>query len=390
MSPGLRGAFYYSLFWTADAAFEPFINVHFSRLGLSGIEIGWLSMFFPLFILINPPWVNRLADKYGIRVRLLTVCLFIVAISIIFYAFPRTFIQFLPVVILVAIIRSATGPLADSLIARMAGKYQVDYGRMRLWGSLTFAFTSLVLGYVWSLVGFSYIFIVAGILFFPTAIAAALLEETPTDTAPQVALAPSLNAFKLFIQDKSLVLVSIAAFLGTGAMVMASNFIGIYMQTVGGNETYIGALWGFSALFEVPVMLFSSKIARRLGDTTTLILAYLLFAVGFLGYSFSHSPILLVIFASVRGLGFGLMFVNTVTIIDRRAPSCFSSTYQGIEAALAWGLAPLLASLLSGWIFDKMGAAPLFIICAVTALLGGLLMIPTYFMWSKPVPNQSA
>jgi len=373
----------------ADAAYEPYMNVHFNRLGLNGIEIGWLATLIPLFTIINPPWITRLADKFGIRVRLLTIFTFIVGILILFYSFPRTFISFLPIAIAVSIARSATGPLADSLIARMAGKYQIDFGSMRLWGSLVFAVTCFGLGYLWSLIGFNYIFLVAGIMFIPTAISAAMLEETPPAPAIYQVKTSVMDAFKSFIEDKSLILLSIASFLATGAMIMASNFIGIYMQSVGGNETYIGALWGFSALCEAPVMLYSSKIVRRLGYTNTLLLSYLLFSIGFFGYSTTISPLLLVLFAGVRGLGFGLMFVNTVTIIDCRAPAQFSSTYQGIVAALVWGLAPLLASPLSGWIFDKIGVVPLFIICSITSLSAGLLLIPTYFMWSNPKAEQS-
>ena len=384
MPPGIKGAFYYGLFWMACAVFEPYINVYFNRLGLSGVEIGLLAMFFPLFTLVNPPWVTRLADRFGIRVRLLSILTFAAAVLILFYSFPRTFTGFLPIAILVALARSSTGPLADSLIARMAAKYHVDFGSMRLWGSLVYAFTCFGLGYIWSLVGFNYIFFIAGMLFIPTAISAAMLEETPADPLEHQAGTSSIDAFKSFLEDKSLVLLSIASFLGIGAMLMASNFIGIYMGIIGGNETYIGALWGFSALCEVPVMLYSSKIVHRLGQSTTLLLSYLLFSTTFFGYSVTHNPLLLVILASARGLGYGLMFVNTVTIIDRRAPAQYSSTYQGIITSLAWGLAPLLAGPLSGWIYDNLGPGSLFSICAVISLVGGLLIIPTYAMWSRP------
>ena len=384
MAPELRGALYYWLFWLADATFDPFLNVHFNRLGLSGIEIGWLSMFTPLFILIIPSWVSRFADKFSMRVRLLTILTVAVAITITFYAFPQTFVQFLPWSFLVSILRSSVSPLADSLIARMASKYQINFGDMRFWGSLAFFITSICLGYLWSRVGFNYMFIAAGLLFIPTAASAALLEETAPEVNKNSEQTSMLAGFTTFIQDKSLILLGLASFLGVGAMSMSNNFIGIFMQSLGGNETYIGALWGFSALFEIPTMIFSPRIVRRIGDTNTIMLSYVLIGMGFFGYSLSHTPFLLVVFACMRGLGFGLMFVNIVTIIDRRAPAHLSTTFQGIIASLSWGLAPLLASPMSGFIFDQWGAVPLFVLCGSFCLAAVLLMIPTYFYWGKP------
>jgi MFS family permease len=88
-------------------------------------------------------------------------------------------------------------------------------------------------------------------------------------------------------------------------------------------------------------------------------------------------------------LGFGLMFVNTITIIDRRAPVHLSTTFQGIIASVSWGLAPLLASPISGFIFDKWGAIPLFILCGSFCLVAVLLLMPTYIYWAKPVNQLS-
>ena len=166
-APGIRGALFYGTYWLAIAAFDPFLNVYFNRLGLSGLQIGWLSMLSPLFIMLIPPFVSHIADKYAIRVRLLIISILTVAGTIMLYSFPRTFYGFLPTVILVSALRSSIGPLSDSLIARMASKYRVDFGNMRLGGSIAYAVASLLLGFFWSLVGFGYMFVVSGLLLIP-------------------------------------------------------------------------------------------------------------------------------------------------------------------------------------------------------------------------------
>ena len=380
IAPGVWGAFYYGLYWLADAAFDPFLNVHYNRLGLNGIEIGWLSMILPFFVLVLSPVISRTADKYAIRVRLLTILTFSVAIFLAVYTIPQTFLQFLPIVIFVSVLRCGVGPLGDSLIARMASKYQVAYGNMRLWGSFMFFITSIGLGILWSHLGFKYMFIIAGIFFIPTAIIAAFLEEPEGTLSDPAKINDNLAAFKNFIKDKALILVTLASFLGMGALNMTGNFIGIYIEMVDGNEFHIGALWGLSALFEVPTMLYSKKIVRKIGYTHTLVISYVLIALGFFGYSLSSAPWQLILFACIRGLGFGLSFVNTVTLVDLRSPVEFSTTYQGILSSLIWGLAPLLAGPVSGFIFENYGPVPLFISCGVICLTACLLLIPNYVL----------
>ncbi|MCE1253717.1 MAG: MFS transporter [Anaerolineae bacterium] len=383
--PGLRGALYYGFYWAAIAAFDPFLNVYLNQLGFTGLQIGWISMLIPLFIMLIPPWLSRIADKYAIRVRLLTAHLLAVCVTLMLFTIPRTFEAFLPIAILVAVLRSSVGPLADSLVARMASNYRIEYGNMRFWGSLTFFAFSLGLGYVWSLVGFNWMFIVAGLLMLLVAVSALLLDETPLDPALKITTQPvkNQNGYKLFLQDKGLVLLTLSSFLVIGAMSMAGNFIGIYMVSMGGNETYVGAIWGFSALFEIPLMIYASRIARRLGYTTTLLLSYLFCITAYFGYVFSFHPMLLILFMSIKGCGFGLLFVNAITIIDRCAPPGLNTTFQGISSSLVWGLSPLLAGPLSGLLYESYGPITLFITCGIICIAGGILLLPTYSLWKN-------
>lgn len=58
-----RGALFFLCYWGFFAVFEPFLNVRFARLGLSGLEIGLLAALYPLMSVTVAPVVSAVADR---------------------------------------------------------------------------------------------------------------------------------------------------------------------------------------------------------------------------------------------------------------------------------------------------------------------------------------
>ena len=77
----------------------------------------------------------------------------------------------------------------------------------------------------------------------------------------------------------------------------------------------------------------------------------------------------------IKGFGFGIYFVSTVRLVDERTPPEWASTIQAALNAGAGGLSPLIASLLSGVIYDALGPASVFVACAGALGLAMLIML---------------
>ena len=377
--PGLRGAFFYAAFWGAIGAYEPFIAVYFLQCGLDETQIGWMAAVLPFCTLLISPLVSRLADRTGRRVRLLALACAGYGLALTLPSLPGLepgFPLLLALVGLFAAFRSPIIPLSDSLIAPMAVRYQLDFGSMRLWGSVFFTITAIGLGGLWQRAGFETMFLAAGLGFILVVLAALLLEEPrPGQAAPRSATRARL------VLDPGFVFLVAATFLIIAGLFMAGTFGAVYVTGLGGSPALVGALMGVAALGEVPGMMFGLRIARRLGDTNTLLIAYVLRAVGLPGYTVSTLPGVLLAFALLRGVGFGAILVCTVTIINHRAPPNLASTYQGLLSSLCWGLAPLLGGPFSGWVYQTYGPLVLFLTAAGLTVTAGLLLTPTYRLW---------
>jgi predicted MFS family arabinose efflux permease len=122
-------------------------------------------------------------------------------------------------------------------------------------------------------------------------------------------------------------------------------------------------------------MQYSGLVAQKLRGTGTLLLGYGLLSSALLGYGLAGTPETLLLFAIVKGLGFGLLFVVTVRFVTERVLECWSSTAQAALVAGMFGLAPLIAGPLGGIVYDWLGPAAVFLggsaaVAAAALLLG--------------------
>jgi PPP family 3-phenylpropionic acid transporter len=354
LSPVWRGALFYLGYWGIMGVFEPFMNVHFVRLGLSGREIGFLSALIPLMTLVVTPLLAALADRQGQRVLAISIFVGGLAVVLLLLGIPRTFIALLPLMTLYGVFRSSVAPLADSVIVRMSIRHRLNYGNLRMWGSFSFALIVLCFGLLWQRWSFEPMFITGGLLFLPVIISAIMLEEGPP-VAPH-----TRRPLKEMAGDLGLIAILGATFLIQAGFQLTFTFGGIFMDDLNGSQSLMGLMFMITALMELPMMQYSDRIMNRLGGPGTLLLAYSLGMLGLLAYALAWAPWVLILASAVRGLGFGLYFVSTVRSLDNRVPEEWSSSVQGIMNAGALGLAPLIATPIAGELYDQWGAPAVF------------------------------
>ncbi|MDQ3249528.1 MAG: MFS transporter [Chloroflexota bacterium] len=385
LSPANRGALYYFVYWGATGIYEPFLNVHFADIGLSRFEIGLLAALFPLITLMVAPPLSALADRLRQRRRTMALLLIGFAPTLFLTGLPRTFTLLILVVSLLAFFRGPITPIGDSLISRMAERHGLNFGSMRLWGSLGFAIISTTAGLFWAAWGATVMFAVAGLLFLPVIGLTLLLEEgVPVEHHLR-------RPLRELLRSPALRVLLATSFLMGAAMSIVFNFEGIYLQTLGGSQFMIGLLFGLIALCELPPMYFAALLRRRLGGAQTLLLAYGLLGASYLGLGLVTTPAWLLADAVLQGFGFGLFFVSAIQLLNDLTPPEWSSTAQALFNACAFGLSWLIATPLGGWGYDQVGPGALFTISGLLVVVAMLLLIAAMSrgLFAQPPPPNS-
>lgn len=358
LSPLKRGGLFYLGFLGVIGMFLPFINVYFRQeLGFSGRQIAMLSILGPLMTLTVAIPIASLADRHRWRIPILMVAITGFGLMMFFVRLPHSFILVAPLWLVMTVFMCPIMPIADSVISGMAVRHSLNYGSMRLWGSASFAVTSVGCGALWPWIGFGAMFIVAGLSFLGIVLFfASKLEEAPAPVEPQ-----SRPSFWEIRRDRGLIILIITAFFIGASMNISIVYDGIYMTTLGGTGLLIGLMFSLTAAAELPMMHYRERIVRLLSIPGTLLFAYVLFIVAFLGYALAWRPWMLLITSAIKGLGFGLFFSSAVQFISERVPESWSSTIQTIFTASMFGVAPLFAAPLGGELFDRFGPKAVFI-----------------------------
>jgi MFS transporter, PPP family, 3-phenylpropionic acid transporter len=367
-NPLLVGSLFYWFYWAFVAAYDPFLNVYFSNLGLSGLQIGMIASVVPIASLIWAPFISAIADKHNKRVKFLqwSMTAWMVMLGIV--SLPKTFWVILPLVFLMSLARSSTTPLADSMIVGMAVRHGLSFGRMRMWGSAGFALVSIVCGYLWAQVGYSPMFGIAIMLALPVIYLSVKLESGP------VVSSQTRGSIMELLRDPGLVTLFVLSFLMGAALLSTYVFGAIYMASMGGNESMMGLMFGLSALVEVPVMHYSGNVIDRLTSVRTLWLSLFILTLSIFGFVFSSTPAMLVMTNMVKGAGFGLFAVTLVRLIDERSPDEWKSTAQAISSVCLFGLSMLLTSALFGYLYDNFGGVALYMVATMMGITAVILM----------------
>jgi PPP family 3-phenylpropionic acid transporter len=368
LRPATGGALFYLSFYAANAVYIPFLSVFYAERGLSGREIGLLFAIGPLVALLLAPALTSLADRRGWQLGLLRLGLAGTAGGLLLLPLTPSFAALLVVSAALAVMSSPVIPLADGLIAQIAARRDLSYGKMRLWGSVGWVIVPTLGGILWQQVGLVAMFPVAALFLLATIPLVGQLGDTAPSETP-TSRPPSRPG-----GDRRFLLVLVGCFLFGLGLSTSVTFAAIYLAGVGG-QTLVGGFSGLAALSEVPVMQGSERIMRRLGGPRTLLLACLMMAGAYLVLALVAHPILLLGAALLRGVGFGLFTPTIIRLIAGWAPPGRTATYQGWLNAALWGLAPLVAGPLGGTIYDAAGAPAVFLIATGAAGLAGLVLV---------------
>jgi MFS transporter, PPP family, 3-phenylpropionic acid transporter len=354
----------FTLVGVAEAAILPFLPIVLQDRGLSAVEIGVVLAVAALAGFVSTPLWGHVADGRLGAEHALVVASVAAAVAVVPLVLAHSFLALTIVVVLVTAARSAMASLTDSIALERLGADRAQYGRVRLWLSLGWAISACVWGIVLQTGSLDWLpWIYAGcVLVVAFAAHSVGGGRTVYDPSPRgarrsmvVALAPFLFSLLLLF----------AAFNAT------FSFVSIRIRDLGGGLFVVGAATALQAIAEAPVMRITPRLNRVLGHRALYVVGSGFFIVSFVAWAFLNSPLAIALIKLVAGVGFALVYVGSVLLVDDLVPPALRGTGQGLAKAVTFGLSPILGSLAGGAIYDYAGPRALFLVCAAAALVAG-------------------
>ena len=370
-----RLAGFYFAYFAMVGVIIPYWPVWLQSRGLGAVEIAIVLAAARWVSVGTTPFIAQLADRRGELKRLLLLLMTGVVAGYAASSFAYGFWPILAIMAATAVFNSAVVPVGESMTMLHASKGHIDYGRVRLWGSVSFILASLLGGEL--LAGFAPDIVLWAVVFCGAATVAAILAmpDTRSEATPR-----RRGAFRGLIRHPTLLL-----FLGTAALLSSSHavmyaFGTIHWRAAGISDRVIGLLWAEGVIAEILLFLIGGAFMRRIRPADALLMAaaggVLRWAV--LGYS--TDPVALFAVQGLHALTFGAAHLGAMAFVARAAPAGFTATVQSLYNAIGMGAASALAIMLAGPLYAAVGGDAFYLMSALS-LAGGAAALVLRRRW---------
>lgn len=371
------GAFLF-FFHSSVTIMISFLPIYFQNQGISGTKIGLLMAVGSFVALFTQPFWGFMSDKYKSVKMMVLICLVAAILTSIMLFQMNSFILLFIFCGIFFSFMSPIGALGDSLALKTTNSIGISFGKVRMWGSIGFALTSLIGGMVLSIIGINNILYVYLVMIILTFAVVWKISDVKGSNKP-IALK---NVGKMISNPPFFVFLICIMFV-TIPHRMNDSFMGMYIVELGGSESLLGWALFIGVGIEALVLLFSGYWLRFFNEVTFLIIAASLYAVRWFLVSIADSPIQVMLLHSLHGLTFGIFYLCAFQFITRLVPKELISTGHLLFISVFFGMSGIIGSVLGGTIFDRLGGTHLYQISSYFTIIGVVSLLTYHLLFKE-------
>jgi PPP family 3-phenylpropionic acid transporter len=361
------GLLYAALFLVVGC-YLPYLPVWLSwrRLGADQIAV---LLAAPLFTrILFTPAIGFAADRLGDRRKILIGLAWGSLISfLLLWAAPM-----LLATMLLAINWTTIMPLIETVAVSGIRFRALDYGRVRLWGSISFIVASLGAGFVIGWVGPGAVMpllvaaaglVILGVHLLPPELTESASTRTSAPRGPKLKDAVDLFRAPLFL------LFLLAASCVQASHALYYSFGSLHWRAQGIPAGAIGALWSVGVVAEVALFAVSGRVIAYCGTVRLLMLAGLAAALRWACMAIDPPLLLTALLQTLHAMSFGAAHLAAIHFMVHAVPSDRAATAQGLYAAVVAGLVLGLVTIACGPLYRTF-AGEAYAAMAMLALIG--------------------
>ncbi|MBN9056956.1 MAG: MFS transporter [Rhizobiales bacterium] len=344
----------------------PFFPVWLETLSMNDFQIG-IVLAVPMFVRVfTAPAAGIVADRIGERSVVLMWSGVLSLLTALFFFGVHGFWPVLLLYTLQCAVYSPYVPITDAIALSGVRRWNFDYSRMRLWGSLAFIVATMIGGWLAGLYGGAMVLPAMAAAFALTVAGAVIVPKIgrPRRPSPIAAIATMPAASTLRQRDVQLMLIGVSLVNASHAMLYA--FSVIYWRKLDFSGTEIGVLWSAGVLAEVILFAFALRIRRRFNLWSMMTLGaavavgrWLVFPLetSFAGYFASQC---------LHAFTFALLHVSVQSRLVERVAEEQEASAQGLYFFYT-GIFMAIATFVSGYAYNWYGVEGFYLMSVIAA-----------------------
>lgn len=341
--------------------------------GVDGAEIGTIYMsrqFVTVAATLAIGWLaHRLAGQRPVMLALIAVAA--MSLAALDWAYG-----FWPLLLLTLVWGASWHPLlslGESVAVTVTRQRNLDYGRIRIWGSLSFIVGAVAAGLAVSGIGVPWVLylsivgaalLVPCILWLPYPVPDAAVSSNPSPPQPVAA--------RDLLRQPAFLLFLVAVGCTQAAHAVLYVFGTISWRAAGIGDGTISILWAEGIVAEIVLFYFAGAVTARLGAVGLMILGA---AGGIVRWTLmpllGDTLAVLLVLQALHALTFGATHLGAMAFLQRAVPGSAMTLAQSLYYGLASGLPVALVYQLAGILYERAGANAYFAMAVLSAI--GLL-----------------
>lgn len=391
-------AYFFFFFFTWSSSYSLFSIWLGQEINLNGAETGIIFSVNAIFALCMQPIYGYISDKIGLKKNILFFISLLLVLVGPFYIFVYgPLLQFN--VLLGAIVGGlylGTAFLAgigaiESYIEKIGRKYQFEYGKSRMWGSLGWAAATFFAGQLFNInpninfwvASVSAVILVTIIISVKVEMTHHEMERADSVTFKDVGQLFLLRDFWFFM----LYVVGVTCVYSVYDQQFPIYYSSLFVTEALGNQVF-GYLNSFQVFLEAGMMFLAPFIVNKLGAKKSLLLAGFLMAFRIIGSGVVIGPVGISSMKLIHAVELPIMLIAIFKYLAANFDTRLSSILYLVGFQFASQVGASILSPLAGRLYDSIGFRQSYIFMGVLVLVFSVISIFTLLNNKKSPVNK--
>ncbi len=366
--PYWRLSSFYFFYFALLGALVPYWGLFLRGRGFDAAAIGELMAILMATKVVAPNLWGWLGDRLGHRMVIVRLASLVSLITFGGMFWSEGFWTIALVMTLYSFFWNASLPQFEAVTFNYLGARAARYARIRVWGSIGFIATVLLLGLLVERRGPEVVLLAVLGIFLGIWLSSLLVRDPDPEPHPH-----DQQSLRTILKRPAIIGFFLAVFLMQASHGPYYAFYSIYMTDHGYSETLIGQLWALGVLAEVGLFVVMHRLLDRFGARQVLVASLGLAAVRWLLIGqFVDSLGLLLVAQLLHAATFGTFHAASIHLVHHYFRGRHQGRGQALYSSVSFGAGGAVGSLLSGYAWQGIGAGVTFALASAVAAAGAL------------------
>lgn len=367
---------FYFFYFALLGGLAPYWGLFLEDSGFNSIEIAQITSVLMVTKVIAPNVWGWVGDYTGRRLELVRYGSFLTAVFFLAFYLDDRFWWYVSAMAMFSFFWNAVLPQFEVITLHSLGERRERYSRVRLWGSLGFVASVVLLGVVFDHISIAYLpdFLLVIIIFI--GLCSLFNFKQPDHSIHRVS-----GGFLSSLKSPLVISFLVINFLLQLSHGPYYTFYSIYMEDLGYDRSVIGILWAIGVVAEVLLFIVMHRLLHKFTLRRIILVSLLLTTIRWVLVGTLSDVLFFVVLAQCfHAASFGAMHAVAIQFVHEYFPACSQGQGQAIYSSVSFGAGGALGAILSGVVVDGYGSGVAFNMAAVAS---GLALIIGYLSFNN-------